>query len=117
MNNLYGSIFLAGIIAASIYKYSDDIKCQISKLDGKIKAKRIAIDFFKTLLKEDQYTTLDEAILKFENSELDSLEDFSLSKNRRAEDYREAYIYMFNKAKSEAYPQKVNGFSFNNIFL
>jgi hypothetical protein len=117
MNNLYGSIFLAGIIAASIYKYSDNIKCEISKMNGKNKAKRIAIDFFKTLLKENQYTTIDEAILKFENSKLDNLEDFALSKNRRAEDYRDAYIYMFKKAKEEVYPQKINGFSFNNIFL
>ena len=117
MNDIYSGIVILGIvIAASVYRYSYDIKCEIDKLYGNKKAKEITIEFFKLLLIENQYITLDEAILKFEKSDFDTLEEFARSKNRKANSYREAYQYMFDKSKKKAYPNKINGFSFNNFF-
>ena len=77
---------------------------------------KVTIDNFKKMLESNNDITLDEAILKFEKSDFDTLEEFARSKNRKANSYREAYQYMFEKSKKKAYPNKINGFSFNNFF-
>ena len=120
MNNIYGGLLIAGaIVVASVIKYKDEINGEIQKIYGNIKAKKITVDFFLELHEKNRYITLDEAILKFENSNENSLEEFAKTKNRTAEGYREAYSDMYYKAKEKYYKKnkvRNSGISFNNFF-
>ena len=99
-NNTIGVILLLGALAGTVYvKCSDSIKLQYLKMKGIHDAKKLTTNFFLDLLQKNKNISLDDAILKFENSENNSLEEFSRSKNRTAESYREAYNEMFEKAK------------------
>ena len=64
---------------------------------GIYQAKKIARDVFVEKLKENLNITLDEAILKFEDTknEFSSLEEFVKNKSRTVESYRNAYQDMF----------------------
>ena len=52
---------------------------------------------------ENPNISLDEAILKFEdsNNKYKNLEEFAKSKQRTVENYRKAYSKLFDKAKKE----------------
>ena len=71
------------------------------KQKGIYQAKKIARDFFVEQLKENSNITLDEAILKFEDTknEFSSLEEFVKDKTRTVESYRKAYKKIFKDAK------------------
>ena len=89
------------ILGGFIYKNSENIKIEIMRQQGIYKAKKIARDFFIEKLKENPKITLDNAILKFEDTknEFKILDEFSKNKTRTVESYRKAYSTMFNEAK------------------
>tara|TARA_Y100001970_G_C14247071_1_gene869056 strand:+ start:1307 stop:1615 length:309 start_codon:yes stop_codon:yes gene_type:complete len=63
------------------------------------KADNIIINFFIKQLKNNNNLSLDKCILLFENSEYDNLKDFSDSKMRTVEGYRNNYEKYYKKAK------------------
>ena len=102
-NNTLGVIILFGALAGAVYvKCSDSIKMQYLKLKGIHDAKKITTNYFLELMQKDKNISLDNAILNFENSNNQNLEEFAKSKNRTAESYRKAYSEMFNKAKRKS---------------
>jgi hypothetical protein len=60
---------------------------------------KVTIDNFKKMLESNNDITLDEAILKFENSKFDTLENFAIKNRRKAEGYRTTFRNLFEKAK------------------
>ena len=65
------------------------------------KANNIIINFFINQLKKNNNITLDECILLFENSPYDNLKDFSKTKMRTEEGYRNIYKKHYKKAKKK----------------
>jgi hypothetical protein len=61
---------------------------------------KLTIHNFKKMLESNNDITLDEAILKFEKSNFDTLEEFAESKNRKADGYRTQFGNLFEKAKN-----------------
>ena len=98
MNNYCAGIAFVGTYLLYSY-YKSDINILQDLLVGKYKSKKITIDFFRELISKNPDITLDHAILKFENSEIDSLHEFAISKNRTVEGYRKAYENLFDLAK------------------
>lgn len=100
MNNIISAILGLGIIGGIMYN-SENIKIEIMKQYGIFKAKEITVNFFKDEIKKNPKITLDEAILKFEdtNKQYLSLEEFSKDKTRTVESYRNAYKNLFRIAK------------------
>lgn len=80
----------------------DDIKNKTIK-----QAEKIIIDFFYKCIKKNKHISLDNCILLFENSKYTNLNDFSKSKMRTPENYRQIYhkFYVISK----------NKIKFNNI--
>ena len=94
--------FIAGIgIIGSVYLHYDKIKANYLKYEAISKANKLVLDFFKDELKKDPYLTLEDAILKFEDPDLDykTLEEMSEKKGRPIICYINAYEHIFNKAK------------------
>ena len=73
-----------------------DIKIKTIK-----QAEKIIIDFFYKCIKKNKHICLDDCILLFENSKYTNLNDFSKSKMRTPESYREIYdkFYVISKKK------------------
>lgn len=102
MNNYLIGIFIAGLVGGTIYKYHEIIKINYFKYQTNILAKKITINYFSKLIKENKDITLEEAILKFENANnFDNLEDFAKLKSRTVDNYIEAYKNLFMKAKKK----------------
>ena len=82
---------------------SPSLLTEFMKQKGIYQAKKIARDFFVEQLKENSNITLDEAILKFEDTknEFSTLEDFVKDKTRTVESYRKAYKKIFKEAKNK----------------
>jgi hypothetical protein len=101
-SNLFGIVIL-GIIGGLIYKYHDTIKIEYMKYKTNILAEKITIDYFEKLINKNNNITLDEAILKFEHADntFNSLEEFSKSKHRSINNYREAYGHLFLEAQKK----------------
>ncbi len=98
MNSYTNGIIIIGSFLFYSY-YKSDINILNDLLIGKFKSKKITVDFFKNLIDNDSNITLDDAILKFENSEIKSLDEFAKTKNRTADGYRKAYSDLFEFAK------------------
>ena len=100
MNNIINAILGIGIIGGIMYN-AENIKIEVMKQYGIFKAKEITVKFFKDEIRKNPKITLDEAILKFEdtNKEYSSLEEFSKDKTRTVESYRNAYKNLFRIAK------------------
>ena len=77
---IFTSIFLNNITYNSLH----DIKIKTIK-----QAEQIIIDFFYNCIKKNNNISLDDCILLFENSKHTNLNDFSESKMRSPESYRE----------------------------
>jgi len=103
MDKIVGLVLGATIIGGFLYKNAESIKIEFMRQKGIYQAKKIAQDFFIEKLKENPNITLDEAILKFEdtNNEYFSLEEFVKNKTRTVESYRNAYKKIFKNAKSK----------------
>ena len=101
MDKIVGLVLGATIIGGILYKNAESIKIEFMKQKGIYQAKKIARNFFVEKLKENPNITLDDAILKFEDTrnEFPSLEEFVKNKNRTVESYRKAYQDMFRRAK------------------
>ena len=98
-----GMLVGVGVIGGLVYNNFDLIKAEIKKnrISGEIK--QLTKDFFKNCLIENPNISLDEAILKFEdsNNKYKNLEEFAKSKQRTVENYRKAYSKLFDKAKKK----------------
>jgi hypothetical protein len=103
MDKLLGIIVGGTIIAGIFYKNFDKIKIEFMKQKGIYQAKKIARDFFIEELRKNPKITLDDAILKFEdtNNEFSSLNEFVKDKTRTIESYRNAYNKIFKEAKAK----------------
>ena len=101
MDKIVGLVLGATIIGGILYNNVEKIQIEIMKQKGIYQAKKIARDFFVEKLKENPNITLDEAILKFEDTknEFSTLEEFVKDKTRTVESYRKAYKKIFNQAK------------------
>ena len=100
-NNLIG-IAIAGIVGGLLFRYHDLIKIEYMKYKTNLLAEKITIDYFCKLIIENKNITLDEAILKFENADnFKNLEEFSKSKSRTVENYRDAYANLFLEAQKK----------------
>ena len=101
MDKIVGLVLGATIIGGILYNNAEKIQIEIMKQKGIYQAKKIARDFFIEKLKENPNITLDEAILKFEDTKnkFSTLEEFVKDKTRTVESYRSAYEKIFNKAK------------------
>ena len=101
MDKIVGLVLGATIIGGLLYNNAEKIKIEFMKQKGIYQAKKIARDFFAEELKINPQITLDEAILKFEDTknEYSSLEEFVKDKTRTVESYRKAYKKIFNQAK------------------
>ena len=73
-----------------------DIKIKTIK-----QAEKIIIYFFYNCIKKNKHISLDDCILLFENSKHKNLNDFSKSKMRTPESYRQIYhkFYVISKNK------------------
>ena len=82
-----------------IFKKKCNDEINIIKNEINKQADIIINNFFKDKIINNKNITLDECILLFENSEYDNLEEFSESKMRNAESYRNIYEKYYKKAK------------------
>ena len=82
--------FIAGIgIIGSVYLHYDKIKANYLKYEAISKANKLVLDFFKDELKKDPYLTLEDAILKFEDPDLDYKKIFTnKNKNKLLSEYK-----------------------------
>lgn len=101
MDKIVGLVLGATIIGGILYNNAEKIKIEIMKQKGIYQAKKIVREFFANEIKKNPQITLDEAILKFEDTknEFSSLEEFVKDKTRTVESYRKAYKNFFNQAK------------------
>ena len=77
-------------------------KAQIDKKESREKSEDLVINFFMELLTENPDTTLENAILSFENAEPEvTLQEFAQKKQRSYQMYIEAYQVYYNTAKSK----------------
>ena len=92
---------LVGIGAGYIYLNFEKIKTNYLKYEATSKSRRLVVNFFEQELKNNKFITLEEAILKFEDPNLDykSLEEMSSKKGRAIECYLKAYEDLFLRAK------------------
>ena len=67
------------------------------KKKSNYKARKIIKTFFKNTQQENPGLSLDDIILKFENSSFVSLDEFAKSKHRTAESYRKIYSPFLQK--------------------
>ena len=74
----------------------DDIKIKTIK-----QAENIIIDFFYNCIKKNKHISLDDCILLFEKSQHKNLNDFSKSKMRTPESYRETYHKFYITSKNK----------------
>lgn len=103
MDKIVGLVLGATIIGGILYNNAEKIQIEIMKQKGIYQAKKIARDFFIEKLKENPNITLDNAILKFEDTknEFSTLEEFVKDKTRTEESYRKAYKKIFKDAKKK----------------
>tara|TARA_B100000524_G_C23497609_1_gene315750 strand:+ start:329 stop:652 length:324 start_codon:yes stop_codon:yes gene_type:complete len=103
MDKIVGLVLGATIIGGILYNNAEKIKIEFMKQKGIYQAKKIARDFFIEKLKENPNITLDEAILKFEDTknEYSTLEEFVKDKTRTVESYRKAYKKIFKEANNK----------------
>lgn len=78
---------ITSTIFIPIYKNIDYLKCKLYQK----KSEQIVFDFFTNEKKINPDISLDELILKFENSNISNLNEFAKSKDRDAESYRNVY--------------------------
>lgn len=109
----YGTQIVLGatlLIGAASFFYNDYNspqnkmyrKAQIDKKESKEKSEDLVVNFFMELLTKNQETTLENAILKFENAEPEvTLQEFAQKKQRSYQMYIEAYQVYYNTAKSK----------------
>ena len=92
---------LVGIGAGYVYLNYEKIKLKYLKYEATSKSKQLVVNFFKQEIKKDPFITLEDAILKFEDPNLDykSLDEMSKKKGRSIECYIKAYENLFSKAK------------------
>ena len=98
---MYKILILVGIGAGYVYLNYEKIKINYLKYEANLKTKEIVVNFFKQEIKNDPYITLEKAILKFEDPNLNykSLDEMSKKKGRSIECYTKAYENLFSKAK------------------
>lgn len=95
-------LFITSIgIMGSVYLNYEKIKINYLKYKAIFKSKELVVNFFKKEITNDPYITLEEAILKFEDPNLDykTLDEMSIKKGRSVECYIKAYEKLFLKAK------------------
>ena len=99
ITNILGLIGV-GVIGGIILNY-DRIKIEVLKQKGVFQARNITINFFRQEIKNNPNITLNEAILKFEDTQnkFKSLEDFCKERNRPITSYTKAYSKLFEIAK------------------
>ena len=92
---------LVGIGAGYVYLNYEKIKLNYLKYEATSKSKQLVVNFFKQEIKKDPFITLEDAILKFEDPNLNykSLDEMSKKKGRSIECYIKAYENLFSKAK------------------
>ena len=103
MDNPICILLGVGIVGGIIYSNSEKIQIEFTKQQGIYKAKKLVKDFFIDELKKNPQITLNNAILKFEDTknEFNSLEEFTKDKTRKVESYIKAYGKIFDQAKKE----------------
>ena len=79
-------------------------------LNNKKEAENLIINFFIKYLEYDSEMSVDKAILKFENADEASLENFAKSKHRTRESYYRSYKKLFIEAKTQ-FNEKNNNIS------
>ena len=89
-----------GLLGGVVYNY-EKIKIEFFKQKGIFQANKLTIEFFINLLNENPNITLNDAILKFEDTEnkYSTLEEFAKSKNRTVKNYTDPYSKLFDIAK------------------
>ena len=109
----YGTQIVLGtglLIGAASFFYNDYNsdqnkmyrKAQIDKKESKKKSEDLVVNFFMELLTKNPETSLENAILKFENAEPEvTLQEFAQKKQRSHQMYIEAYQVYYNTAKSK----------------
>ena len=93
------------IILGSVYLNFDSIKNNYLKYKTTEESKKIVVDFFILELKKNKNLSLEEAILKFEDTKLKykNLNELSLKTGRNIKCYTNAYKDLFEKAKKLNY--------------
>lgn len=91
----------AVVLGAGLYYMTAETKIEKLKRKGVEEAHKATRDHFIILIKNDPETTLDTAILDFENAKTNNLEKFVKSKHRTVESYYTAYSKLFEEAKNE----------------
>lgn len=87
----YGISIISIGVFIPIYKNIDSLNNQLDIFITKKKAEKIIKKVFDEEKKKNKNITLDELILKFENTEETNLEIYAQLKNRDADSYRKIY--------------------------
>jgi len=106
MNNIEGAMLIGGggaLLLLGVYllvkgKPSQNGDAELRQ-NGQREAEEITIKSFLEMLREDPEITLDDAIVKFEGGDYDSLEDLSQRKSRPIQAYRDSYAPFFMRAQ------------------
>jgi hypothetical protein len=87
--------------AAAYYVMTRETKLERLKKQGDRAARKVTIDHFVKLIRNDPSITLDNAILDFEEAKTNDLDEFAKSKGRTKRVYEKAYREFFDQAKCE----------------
>ena len=88
-------IFMGTVIV--VYYNKEHLHNEYIKHISNYKAKQIVQKFFAETQQGNPGISLDEIILKFENSSHQSLEEFAKNKHRTAESYRQTYSKFYKE--------------------
>ena len=106
MNNwLLGALVIG---AGAYYILKKEQRIEILRKRGVDMAEKVTIEHFKTVLDKNPGTSLDSAILSFENAKVKELEAFAKTKGRTKESYYKAYLKYFEQARKSLINEQKN---------